>query len=167
MLEILLKTTGWILAHLPESLLRRLVAVLGDLLFFCFPRRRQLVLSNLHHAFEDRPADWHRLVGRESCRRLLETALLSLATPFLSTARLRGMLRAAPALDAALARHRLSAGTPNGGAPHPTLFATSHLCGWESQTAMPLLVPPPFPEFGVIFRPLDHPAADAWVQARQ
>lgn len=164
MLELLLKTTGWLLAHLPESLLRRLAALLGDLLFFCFRRRRQLVLSNLHHAFEDRPAEWHRVIGRASCRRLLETALLSLATPFLPTARLRGMLRATPALNAALARHRRSAGTAADGAPHPTLFATAHLCGWESQTAMPLLVPPPFPEFGVIFRPLDNPAADAWVK---
>jgi ADP-heptose:LPS heptosyltransferase/lauroyl/myristoyl acyltransferase len=164
MLELLLKVTGWTLAHLPESLLRRLAAVLGDLLFFCFPRRRQLVLSNLHHAFEDRPADWQRLIGRESCRRLLETGLLSLATPFLPTARLRGMLRAAPALEAALVSHRLSADTAADGVPHPTLFATAHLCAWESQTAMPLLVPPPFPEFGVIFRPLDNPAADAWVK---
>jgi lauroyl/myristoyl acyltransferase len=151
-LEIILKTAGRVLAHLPEALLRGLAAGLGDLLFFCLPRRRQLVLSNLHHAFEDRPAHWHRAIGRESCRRLIETALLSLAMPFLPERRLRGMLRASPPLAAALATQR------------PTLFVTAHLCCWESQTMLPLLVPAPFPEFGVVFRPLDNPAADAWVK---
>jgi lipopolysaccharide heptosyltransferase II len=150
-LEIILKTAGRVLAHLPEALLRGLAAGLGDLLFFCLPRRRQLVLSNLHHAFEDRPAHWHRDIGRESCRRLIETALLSLAMPFLPERRLRGMLRASPSLAAALAPQR------------PALFATAHLYCWESQTALPLLVPAPFPELGVVYRPLDNPAADAWV----
>ena len=152
MLDVILKPAGWMLAHLPEPLLRGLASGLGDLLFFCLPRRRQLVLSNLHHAFEDRPADWHRAIGRESCRRLIETGLLSLAMPLLPRSRLRAMLRASPALEAALAAQR------------PTLFATAHLCCWESQTAMPPLVAAPFPEFGVVFRPLDSPAADAWVK---
>jgi heptosyltransferase-2 len=151
-LEIILKTAGGVLAHLPEALLRGLAAGLGDLLFFCLPRRRQLVLSNLHHAFEDRPAHWHRAIGRESCRRLIETALLSLAIPYLPERRLRGMLRASPQVAAALAAKR------------PAIFATAHLCCWETQTAMSLLVPAPFPEFGVVFRPLDNPAADAWVK---
>lgn len=164
MLEILLQPVGWMLAHLPEALLRGLAAVPGDLLFFCFPRRRQLVLSNLHHAFEDKPADWRRAIGRASCRRLIETGLLSLAMPFLPETRLRGMLRASPALEKALAPHRRVQGGSEDGPPRPTLFAAAHLCCWESQTAMPLLVPPPFPEFGVIFRPLDSPAADAWAR---
>ena len=151
-LEIIIKTAGGVLAHLPEALLRGLAAGLGDLLYFCLPRRRQLVLSNLHHAFEDRPAHWHRAIGRESCRRLIETALLSLAMPFLPERRLRGMLRASPPVAAALA------------AQHPVIFATAHLCYWESQTALPLLVPAPFPELGVVYRPLDNPAADAWVK---
>jgi lauroyl/myristoyl acyltransferase/ADP-heptose:LPS heptosyltransferase len=151
-LEIILKTAGWVLAHLPEPLLRGLAAGLGDLLFFLVPRRRQLVLSNLHHAFENRPAPWHRAIGRESCRRLIETALLSLAMPFLAERRLRSMLRASPPLAAALAAQR------------PTIFATAHLCYWEAQTALSLLVPAPFPEFGVVFRPLDNSAADAWIK---
>ena len=53
------------------------------------PRRRRLILSNLHHAFPEKSAAWHRAIGRESCRRMIETGLLSLATPYLSAERLR------------------------------------------------------------------------------
>jgi ADP-heptose:LPS heptosyltransferase/lauroyl/myristoyl acyltransferase len=150
-------TVGWLLAHLPEALPRALAAVLGDLLFLGLRRRRRLILSNLQHAFPDRPAAWHRVIGRESCRRLIETGLLSLALPCLSERRLRRMLHAAPDLAAVLA-------VPPGGRARPTLFATAHLCGWETETAFSLLVPAPFPEFGAIYRPLDSPAADAWVK---
>jgi ADP-heptose:LPS heptosyltransferase/lauroyl/myristoyl acyltransferase len=155
--KIILTTVGWLVAHLPESLLRGLAAVLGDLIFYGLARRRRLVLSNLHHAFEDRPADWHRTIGRASCRRLGETALLSLALPFLSVRRLRRMVRVAPELESVVAGQRVDR-------PRPIVFVGPHLCGWESPTVLPVLVPAPFPEFGIIFRPLDHPAADAWMK---
>lgn len=156
MLETLLKLAGRLLARVPEAGLRVLAAALGDFVFLALPRRRRLILSNLHHAFADKPAGWHRVIGRESCRRLIETGLLSLAMPFLSERRLLRLLQASPALKEAIDAHRAQ--------PRPTLFATAHLCGWESQTVMPLLAPPPFPEFGVIFRPLDHPAVDRWLK---
>ncbi|HUL53854.1 MAG TPA: glycosyltransferase family 9 protein [Opitutaceae bacterium] len=164
MLERILRVMGWTLAHLPEGLLRGLAGALGDVLYFGFPRRRRLVLSNLHHAFADRPVRWQRAIGRESCRRLIETGLLSFALPCLPPARLRGMIRATPALAAALAAHRAGDAAGAGAGPRPTIFATAHLCYWETETAMALAVPPPFPEFGVIFRPLDNAAADAWMK---
>ena len=164
MLKLLLRTTGWVLAHLPESLPRGLAAALGDLVFYGLPRRRQIVLSNLHHAFEHQPAAWHRAIGRESCRRLIETALLSLAMPYLPEQRLRGMVRASPSLEAALAPHRAADGANGADAPRPLLFATAHLSYWETQTAFPLVVSPVRLEFGSIYRPLDNPAADAWVK---
>jgi heptosyltransferase II len=163
-LELILKTLGWSVAHLPEPLLRGLAAGLGDLIFFGSRRRRQLVLSNLHHAFEDRPAAWHRAIGRESCRRLVETALLSLALPFIPERRLSGMLRASPELEAGLAAHRAATDSGETGAPYSLVFATPHLCGWEALTVMRLLVSAPFPAFGTIFRPLDNPPVDAWVK---
>ena len=164
MIEVFLRSAGWILAHLPESLARGLAAALGDFVFYVLPRRRQIVLSNLHHAFEDRPVAWQRAVGRESCRRLIETALFSLATPYIAEHRFRTMLRLAPSLDAALAAHRRAAGAGAADMPDPLVFATAHFCCWEGQTAIPLLATPPCVEFGIIFRPLDNPAADAWVK---
>lgn len=151
-----LKFLGWLTAHAPEPVLRVLVAVLGDFIFFCLPRRRRLVLSNLHHAFPEKPLTWHRAIGRESCRRLIETGLLSLATPFLDEHRYREIVAASPELLAAFARHHND--------PAATLICSPHLSYWEAQTAMPLVVPAPFPEFGIIFRPLDNVAANHLVK---
>lgn len=156
MLLISLKITGWLTAHTPETVLRALSALLGDFIFLCFPRRHRLVLSNLHHAFPDQPAAWHRRIGRESCRRLIETGLLSLATPYLDERRFRRIISASPELLAAYAQHTQD--------PAPTLICSPHIAYWEVQTAKPLIVPGPFPEFGIIFRPLDNAAANAFVK---
>jgi heptosyltransferase-2 len=150
-----LKFLGWLLAHTPEPLLRALSAALGDFLFFCLPRRRRLVLSNLHHAFPEKSVAWHRTIGRESCRRMIETALLSLATPYLNESRLRQIVSVSPAMLAAYELHRTS--------PAATLICSPHLAYWEAQTSQPLVVPGTFPEFGIIFRPLDNPAANDFV----
>ncbi|MGH7959481.1 MAG: hypothetical protein ACREH8_21075, partial [Opitutaceae bacterium] len=156
MLLFLLKFLGWLTARTPEALLQTLSAALGDFIFFCLPRRRRLVLSNLHHAFPDKASTWHRGIGRESCRRLIETGLFSLATPYLDQARFRRLVVAAPELLAAFERHRA--------APAATLICSPHLSYWEAQTGMPLVVPAPFPEFGIIFRPLDNAAANELVK---
>src|ERR1019366_9335375 len=48
--------------------------------------------------------------------------------------------------------------------PRPVVLATLHLAHWESQTWLKLISPVSLPDFGIIFRPLDHPAADAFVK---
>lgn len=152
----LLKIIGWTIAHAPEALLRILSAALGDFVFFALLRRRQLILSNLHHAFPEKPAAWHRAMGRESCRRLMETGLLSLATPFLDERRYRQIIAASPELVACFAEHHA--------APAATLICSPHLAYWEAQTAMSLVLPAALPEFGIIFRPLDNAAANELVK---
>ncbi len=157
MLLLSLKILGWLLARAPEPLLRALAAALGEAIFLLLRRRRRLILSNLHHAFPEKPPRWHHAIGRESCRRMVETGLLSLATPFLSPARLRRIATLSPELLALYATHKTD--------PAPTLICSPHIAYWEVQTAQPLHVPAPFPEFGIIYRPLDHPAADAFVKS--
>jgi heptosyltransferase II len=163
-LKLFLQVAGWVLAHLPEACPRGLAAALGDLMFYGLRRRRRLILSNLHHAFPGKPAAWHRRIGRESCRRLIETGLLSLAMPFIPERRLRAMVQTSPSIEAAFAAHRAAHASPGPDAPPPLLFATVHLCCWETQTAMPLVASAPFIEYATIFRPLDNPAVDAWVK---
>lgn len=157
MLTFALKSLGWLVAHTPEPLLAVIARLLGAFIFHCLPRRRRLVLSNLHHAFPHKAPAWHATIGRESCCRLIETALLSLATPYLTEARWRRIVVATPALVSAHTRHHTD--------PAATLICSPHLAYWEAQTAQFLLVPAPHPEFGIIFRPLDNPSADAFVKA--
>ncbi|WP_158277659.1 glycosyltransferase family 9 protein [Opitutus sp. ER46] len=155
MLLLILKVLGWLIARAPEFLLRATAVVLGDVIFFAL--RHRLILSNLHHAFPEKPATWHTRIGRESCRRMVETGLLSLATPFISEARMRHILLASPTLETAM-RARLAN-------PAGIVFAAPHIAYWETETALALLIPPEcFPEFGIIYRPLDNAAADAFVK---
>ena len=148
--------SGWLAARAPEWLLRALAAVLGEGLLWASPRRRRLIYSNLAHAFPDWTPARRRRVARRSARLLIETGLLSLATPFLSEARIRSIARLGPSAEA-WARDRA-------GRARPTVFGTVHLAHWEAQTWFKLLSPVPLPEFGIIFRPLEPASLDAYVK---
>lgn len=156
MVKACLQIAGWLLARAPEPLVQALAWSIGRGIYYGYGSRRRLTVSNLHHAFPDRTAVWHRATAKECMRRFVETALLSLATPFLSEARLRLIVSASPSMLAFYAEHQRS--------PRATLLCSPHLAHWEIQTVHPLLIPGTFPEFGTIFRPLDNAAADAWVQ---
>ena len=157
MLKLLLQISGWLIAHTPERLLRAFTALCGDLLLLLSPRRRRLVFSNLHHAFPEKPATWHRRLARKSSRRIFETALISLASPYLGEARLRRIVRITSPVEACFRQHHAT--------PHPLIVATPHIAYWESLTWLAVFLPVPLREFGVIFRPLDNPTADAWVKS--
>ncbi len=156
MIPLVLHAIGRLLALAPEAVLRALAAAGGELILWAAPRRRRVLRSNLHHAFPDRPREWRRGIARESSRRLVETAMLSLAAPFLSDARIRRIATLGPSVEA-LARDLDVR-------PRPVVLGTLHLALWESQTWLKALCPVPLPEFGIIYRPLDNPAADAFVK---
>ena len=152
----LIKTLGWLAAHSPEWLMRLFAHGLGDLMYVLFKKRRYMGTQNFSHAFPDRPLAWHRRMCRESCRRLGETAMLSLAAPFLSEKRIRRIGRLTPGVTEWLAEYQKS--------PRATVFGTAHFAYWEVQTWLGLLsLPTPMPEFGILFRPLDNPALNAFM----
>ncbi len=156
MLKLLLQTLGWILAHVPEPLLHAFAAALGEITFWSLPRRRRLALSNLDHAFPGRDHAWRCRIARASSRRLFETGLVSLATPYFSEARMRTIIRPGAGLIAAIQRQQQS--------PQPSVFGTPHMAYWEIQTCEPMVLPQPFPEMAVIYRPLDNAAVDEWIK---
>jgi len=155
-LTTFIKLLGWILARIPEPILGSVASGLGTLIFSVLPRRRRIVLSNLVHAFPEMDASEIRRLGRESCQRLVETALLSLASPFLDNLRLQKIAWAGPGVEAMLVERRDN--------PRPTVLASAHLAYWEAQTWLGLLSQTPIGDFGVIYRPLDNPRADAFVR---
>lgn len=156
MLTLILKSVGWCLAHTPELLLRWLASTLGATIFLLSSRRRRVALSNLAHAFPERDAPWRRQIARTSLVRLIETGLLSLASPFIAPARLRHIAKPGQGLeDMLVARTK---------GHRATVLASIHLAYWECQTWMGLLSASPIGDFGVIYRPLDDPQADAFVR---
>jgi lauroyl/myristoyl acyltransferase len=153
-----LKITGWLLARAPEPLLHFTSWLLGPVVLF-LPERRRLVYSNLHHAFPDRPLAWRRRIALKSSRRLIETSLLSLASPFMTDARLRSLGRLSPELTDALAR-RAALGEK---AP-PVLVATTHIAYWECLPWLALFTDYRT-EVGVVFRPLRNTKLNDWIKA--
>jgi len=156
-LKLLLQSIGWLLAHTPQFLLRAFSCVLGHAIFYLLRRRRRLFFSNLDHAFPNRTRAWQARIARQSSCRFVETALMSFASPFLSNKRLRGMASITPESIQFFVDHHAQ--------PYPLIVASPHIAYWESLTSLGLFMDVPVPEFGVIFRPLDNPTADAWVKS--
>jgi len=145
---------GWLLARAPRRPIAWASVLLGNLILWLAPGRRRLIFSNLQHAFPDKPAAWHRRIARLSSQRLVETAMLSLAAPFLAERQIRAIARLGPSVEAWVA-------SPD---PKPVVFGTVHLALWEAQTWLGTLARSPIPEFGIIYRPLNNPRLDSFVK---
>jgi len=155
-LTLLLKSTGWLLAHTPEAALHVTSRILGDLIYLLSSKRRTLILSNLHHAFPELDQQSLKEIGRTSCHRLVETGVLSVACPYLSVARIREIAHLTPRATEILAEQARN--------PKPTILATLHLAYWETQTWLPALSKDPLRQIGAIFRPLDNPELDRFIR---
>jgi len=179
-LKLFIQTTGWLVAHTPECVLRGATLVLAELVFAL---RRRVILSNLHHAFSEKSEHARRQIGRASCRQMVETALLSLATPYLSLTRLRKVVTTTPEMNALVAAQRAD--------PRPHVLVTPHFAYWEAVTCFPIAAPlgaddenrnaadngkstaeattlPAIERsatFAAIYRPMNNPALDAWLKS--
>ena len=152
-----LKITGWLVAHTPETLLHLFSWALGPVILL-IPRRRHILYSNLHHAFPDRPRAWHTRIARKSCRRLIETSLLSVANPYLSDARIRQIGQFSRSMIAAVNR-RAAEGTQQ----MPSVIGGIHLAYWECNTLLGLFTDYRC-EVGIVFRPLKNKKLNDWIK---
>ena len=160
MVFTLLKVLGWIIALTPEWILHALTLVIAELIYWASPKRRRLILSNLHHVYPDKPGIWHTKMAKTCLRRLTETGFLSLATPYLSKKRIRKIAHLSNNYKTWLTQ--TSAKTKD--EQKPVVYVGMHLALWESLTWLPLLSPVKIPEYGIIFRPLDSEKADDYVR---
>lgn len=157
MLLFLTQVVGWLLAHTPEALLRLLANTLGGLTYYGYGGRRKVMLQGLRQSFPERADAWHRRIARTSCIRLMETALLSLAAPFLSENRIRASFDVTARTTALFSEQAA--------AQRPLVFGTAHFAYWEGLTWLPLrLAEGPRQEIVTVFRPLRNPALNEWLQ---
>lgn len=156
MIKVSLQAVGWLLSHTPEFILNGACGILGRLALVLSRRRRRVVMSNLHHAFPERGEAWRKRTARACSRRFFETALLSLASPYFTEARIRRSVVASPEVDAWFKSQHEH--------PEPRVMVAPHMAYWESLSWVSLFISVPMPELGVLFRPLDNAAADAWIK---
>ncbi|MEZ5276020.1 MAG: glycosyltransferase family 9 protein [Opitutaceae bacterium] len=129
----LIRISGWLAARGPTFIPAMTLSLLAHLGFHLFPDRRRRLLANLHHAFPERPKEWHRRTAVHSVRQRLENRLLSIALPYLTERRLRSMIHL-PATARTALKRRLDAG-------EPTVLALPQVGAWGLVAALPLVYP--------------------------
>ena len=142
---------------MPVCFAQGLSILLGNIVYYLPTSRRRVLLSNLNHAFEERPICWQRRIARSSCKRMVEMGLFALASPFMSEKRLRENF----SLDDesyAFIHDELEKGN------HSYLVLVPHFCSMEAITLIELLVGKKLPQAGVIYRPLKSPALEGYVK---
>jgi len=152
----LLRILGFIATTLPEAVLRWLCNRVGDLFATLPNARRTVVYANLHHAFPEKPPPWHRMMARESFRRLIEMSVFVVASPWFSRERFQRIISIPQETRDCIESMR--EGNRGGVAlmPHFTLS--------ETLIAFPALYPD-LPPFGAIFRPLTNRSLNRWLLA--
>jgi lauroyl/myristoyl acyltransferase len=154
-MRALIATYAWLLARLPEAFARANAALLGLVLWGL---RRRVIRGNLRAAFPGRDEAWVRRIGRLSCRRAAEMGLYAIVSPRLTADEVRGRIAIHP--DVLTGEARLTSDV--GG----TVLFVPHFTLMEMMTAVTLAAPALGDRPWVtLYRPLNQPAADAWVKA--
>jgi lauroyl/myristoyl acyltransferase len=153
-MRALIATYARLLARLPEAFARANAALLGLVLWRL---RRRVIRGNLRAAFPDRDEAWVIRIGRLSCRRAAEMGLFSIVSPRLSADEVRARVRVHASALTGPARL-----TPDVGG---TVVFVPHFTLMEMMTAATLAEPALAGRpWVVLYRPLNQPAADAWVK---
>ncbi len=150
----IVKLTGWILAALPKQFAQVVAAFVGDFIYFLPSRRRRTLLSNFHHAFPDKPETWQRNKARTSCKRMVEMALFNLALPYFSEEQLDRILITTDESVELLKNYV----EPT----KPIVGVTVHNSMMEACTLLRRSIPIDTPEIGVLYRPINQKAVDAF-----
>jgi heptosyltransferase II len=152
----LVKTAGWILATLPKQFAQILSVIIGDCLYFMPSRGRRTVLSNLHHAFPEKPRAWRRRKARLNCRRLVEMKMFNLALPFFSEGRLDNTLITTNETTELLRGYTNPA--------KPVIGITVLNCLLEAGSLVPRSLEVDHPEISVVYHPLKNKLFDDYTQ---
>lgn len=147
---------GWLLARSPRLFPRLLCRFVAWLIYFLLPRKRRILLRNLHAAFPDLSPPELRSLARESIRQMVSFALLAGAQPFFRPDTLKTLYHVPPETVGIL-RNTLNHN-------QPSLVLIPHLGPQECHTALPALLDFPVGEVGVIYRPLDARVVDQWIR---
>ena len=138
--------------------MRALSLALGRVIGLCGGIRRRTTLKNLHHTFPDQTEKWRRKVYYEACARMVEMALFMPASRYFSEDRLDAVLEIDDGVRAAVERY--ISGDKKG---QPFVVLLPHMTMSEAASLLPRYFPG-LPTMSVVFRPLNQPALNAWVE---
>lgn len=155
MLHIILAIAGLMVAITPKKILKLLCYAIGDLAYFSMFKRRQIALSNLHHAFPAKTEDWRKEIARTSFRRMIELGALSVCSGWLSVKRIKRDIRLSKNFKKTVDNIQKSG---NG-----AIMILPHVAMMESATFLPLLLDNPTLDVCVIYRPFGSKSLEKWI----
>ena len=153
-----IKLIGRLSAAAPVWLMRGICVLLGRVVGVCAGGRRRGTLNNLHHAFPDESEQWRRRVYYEACARIVEMALFMPASRYFSEGRLDTVLEVDAELRSQVERY--ISGDKQG---KPFVVMLPHMTMSEAASLLPRYFPG-LPTMNVVFRPLNQPRLNAWVE---
>lgn len=151
----LIYSIGFILSRLPDRALEGLAWVLGRAIYYLFWKRCRLLLVSLAYSFPHYSEKRRKQLAKESCKRTVEMALVSLLLPFWSKENLKQRFDFDPALK--LLRPFIEAG-------RPLLILTPHFSLMEAITLAPLFYEGKLPPMGVVYRPLNNTFLESFIK---
>jgi ADP-heptose:LPS heptosyltransferase/lauroyl/myristoyl acyltransferase len=154
----LIKLLGRLSAASPVWLIRSICVLLGRVIGLLGGARRHTTLKNLHHAFPEKTEPWRRKVYYEACARVVEMALFLPASRYFSSARLDAVLEVDEAVRISVERY--ISGDKQG---QPFVVMLPHMTMSEAASLLPRSFPG-LPTISVVFRPLNQPVLNAWVE---
>lgn len=154
-----LKLIGRLCAASPVWLMRAVCIVLGRIIGLCAGVRGRMTRKNLHHAFPEKSEQWRRKVYYEACARVVEMALFMPASRYFSAKRIDSVLEVDDEVRAAVERY--ISGDKQG---KPFVVMLPHMTMSEAASLFPRYFPG-LPQANVVFRPLNQPEINAWVEA--
>lgn len=157
MLLFFLNGIGRFLAWTPEWVARGIGALLGYFVYYCLPSRRRLILSNLSHAFPEKPLSALKAMARESCKRTMEMGLFALASPFFSNERIRSHF--------SIVSDEHSRTLILEADERSVIALVPHFAAMESITMLPAIWNLPIPPTGVIYRPFKNKHLETYIKA--
>jgi len=146
---------GFLLSKLPYKVLEVVTHVLARIYLAIPQKRKQLLFSNLTHAFPDWASHKIRKTAIQSTVQLIEMGFFSLIYPHLSSAQRRSTL-----IYSNKAEHEL---TRLKNENKPTLILLPHITLFESVATSPVFRPSFGKKLGAVYRPNSNPIIDNWI----
>lgn len=152
----MIKYLGKVVSNFQENSLRWLVCLLGDIIYYLPTRRRQTLLSNLHHAFPEKPISWHKRIAKESCRQTVQMGLFVLISSFWNRKKINKHFKLSEDFKKCLAKE---ADSQKG-----ALVLVPHFSMMEAITLFSACYDGKAPHIGVIYRPFFNETIEKWVK---
>ncbi|MGB0372333.1 MAG: lysophospholipid acyltransferase family protein [Opitutales bacterium] len=154
----ILKLISIFLSLVPEKLLEALCAGLGGAFYRFSKKRRRIILSNLSHAFPEKPLAELEKIGKTSCVRMVEMSLLSFCAGQFSEKRVKRSLEVSESAQTFF--------KSKSDAARPVVYLVPHFTLMEMQPWLKTVVPSEQKnEIICIYRSLNQQALEEHIKA--